>query len=102
MSDYAAYRSSLQAGAPREDELRGVLSLRMTQLLDYQSWRLSLFVAYSPTDGDHFLQPEISYRVTDAFGVRAGANVLGGRKETTFFGQLDRNDDVFIAGRWDF
>jgi len=102
MSTYGAYRSSLPAGAPIEDEFRGVLSLRLTRLLDYQAWRLSLFVAYSPTDEDYLVQPEVSYKVTDALSVRAGANVLGGRHPWTFFGQFGRNDNVFVAGRLDF
>ena len=102
MASYAAYRSSLPPGAPRQDEFRGVLSLRLTRLLDYQAWRLSVFVAYSPMDEDYFVQPEVSYKVTDALSVRAGANVLGGRHDWTFFGQFDRNDNVFVAGRLDF
>ena len=102
MSSYGAYRSSLPPGAPLQDELRGVISLRLTRLLDYQAWRLSLFVAYSPTDEDYFVQPEVAYKVTDTLSVRAGANVLGGRHDWTFFGQFARNDDVFLAGRLDF
>lgn len=102
MSSYARYRDSLPASAPLEDEFRGVVSLRLTQMLAYQAWRLSLFVAYSPTDDDYFVQPEVSYKLTDALSVRAGANVLGGRHPWTFFGQFDRNDNVYVAGRLDF
>jgi hypothetical protein len=102
MSSYQAYRGSVPAGAPLQDEFRGVLSLRLTRLLDYQAWRLSLFVAYSPTDEDYLVQPEVSYKVTDALSVRVGANVLGGRQPSTFFGQFGRNDNVFVAGRLDF
>lgn len=29
-------------------------------------------------------------------------NVFGGREETTFFGQLDRSDNVFATVRYDF
>lgn len=48
MANYAAYRRSLPPGAPHQDEFRGVLSLRLTRLLDYQAWR-----PYSPTDEDY-------------------------------------------------
>lgn len=102
MTDYGAYRGSLPPGAPRQDRLRAVSSVRLTQLLDYQTWRLSWFAAYSPTDDDYFLQPEVSYRVTDSIGLTFGANVFGGRSRSTFFGQLARDDNVFVAARFDF
>lgn len=102
MGNYSAYRESLPAGAPRQDGFRGVFSIRLTQWLDYQTWKLSLFLAYSPTDEDYFLQPEVSYKVTDNLSVSGGANVFGGRKETTFFGQLDKSDNVFANMRYDF
>jgi hypothetical protein len=65
MRDYTAYRRSLPAGAPAQEHIRGVLTTRLTQYLHYQTWRLSLFAAYSPTDEDYFLQPAISYKVTE-------------------------------------
>lgn len=102
MDDYGAYRDSLPAGSPPQDRLRAVVSVRLTQMLDYQTWKLALFVAYSPTDADYFLQPEVSYKVTDDLSVSVGANVFGGRDETTFFGQLDRSDNVFANVRYDF
>lgn len=102
MADYGAYRESLPPGLPRQDRFRGVASIRLTRLLDYQTWRLGLFAAYSPTDDDTFLQPEIAYRVTDRLGVSLGANLFSGRNRATFFGQLDRSDNVFANVRFDF
>jgi hypothetical protein len=101
MTDYAAYRDSLPRGNPREDEVRLVTSLRLTQWLDYQTWKLSLFLAYSPTDGDYFLQPEASYKVTDSLSLTCGMNLFGGSTATTFFGQLDKNDNVYASLRFD-
>lgn len=102
MNDYRAYRDSLPAGMPQQDRFRGVVSTRLTRMLKYQSWTLSLFAAYSPTDNDYFLQPEISHKLTDNLGVSAGANIFGGKSETTFFGQLNRSDNVFFRVRYDF
>ncbi|MEK7408381.1 MAG: DUF1302 family protein [Acidobacteriota bacterium] len=84
------------------DRFRGILSARLTQFLRYQSWRLSLFLAYSPTGEDFFLQPEISHRLTDRFSVAAGANIFAGRRETTFFGRMRKSDNVYISARADF
>jgi hypothetical protein len=102
MSDYRAYRDSLPAGMPRQDKFRGLISTRLNRMLKYQTWMLSLFAAYSPTDSDYFLQPEGSHKLTDNLGVSVGANVFGGKSETTFFGQLSRSDNVFVRVRFDF
>ena len=102
MSDYRAYRDSLPAGMPRQDKFRGLISTRLNRMLKYQTWMLSLFAAYSATDSDYFLQPEGSHKLTDNLGVSVGANVFGGKSETTFFGQLSRSDNVFVRVRFDF
>jgi hypothetical protein len=102
MANYGAYRQALPAGTPRQDEFRWVGSLRLTQLLDYQTWRLSVFAAYSPTDADYFLQPEVSYKVTDQLSVTLGANICGGQSDTTFFGQFESDDNAYFRVRFDF
>jgi hypothetical protein len=102
MAGYDTYGETLPGGSPRQNRFRGVVSTRLSQLLDYQTWKLSLFVAYGPTDGDYFLQPEISYKVTEDLRVSLGANVFGGERETTFFGQFERSDNVFATARYDF
>jgi len=102
MANYGAYRRALPSGMPRQDEFRGMGSIRLTQLLDYQTWRLSAFAAYSPTDEDYFLQPEVSYKLTDQLSAALGANIFGGQRDTTFFGQFERDDNAYVRVRFDF
>lgn len=102
MGQYRAYRDSLPAGISRQDRIRGVVSTRLTKLLKYQTWTLSLFAAYSPSDRDYFLQPEVTHKVLDNLSLSSGLNVLGGKSEATFFGQFRRNDNVFFRVRFDF
>ena len=102
LEHYEAYRASLPSGAPRQDRNRWVVSSRLTQLLHYQTWRLSVFAAYSPSDRDYFVKPEVTVKLTDSLAVLLGASVFGGRHETTFFGQLDRSDNVSVGLRYDF
>ncbi len=102
MENYGAYRDSLPKGSPVQDKFRGVLSTRLTQFLEYQTWKLTLFAAYSPTDEDYFIQPEVSYKITDNISITGGANIWGGEKETTFFGQFDKSDNVYANARFDF
>lgn len=99
---YDTYRRSLPPGAPAKDRVRGVLSVRLTQFWGYQNWRLSIFFAHSPTDSDYFLQPEISHRLTDKLSGAVGSNIFGGRRPTTFFGQMGKNDNIYLSARFDF
>ena len=102
MEKHDAYRDSLPAGILRQDRIREVISTRLTKLLKYQTWTLSLFAAYSPADKDYFLQPEVSHKVIDSLNLSLGANVFGGKSEATFFGQFRKSDNVFFRVRFDF
>lgn len=102
MLDYGPYRDTLPVGFPAQDRLRQLLTVRLTQLLLYQTLRLSLFAFYSPTDQDYYLIPEIRYSFTDALWGAVGANIFGGEKETTPFGQLDGNNNVYVTMRYEF
>jgi len=96
------YLANLPPGFPKQDELRHLLTARLTRLLKYQTWRLSLFGYWSPTDEDFYLIPEVWHSLADGVWVSAGANVFGGRSETSFFGQLDKNDNVYVNLRYEF
>ncbi len=102
MQDYDVYRGTLPAGAPVIDELRQVFTTRLTQLLHYQLVNLSLFAFYSPTDEDWHLRPSISYRLSDQFVISAGANVFGGNKAYTLFGQFEDNSNTYMRFRYFF
>ena len=102
MDNYYAYRATAPPGAPIQDRFWGVVSVRLTQFLGYQSWRLSIFAVQSPTADEYFLQPEVLRRMTDRVSITLGANVFGGKSEATFFGQLQRSDNVYAGLRFDF
>ncbi len=97
-----AYLETLPAGSPSADEIRWVLTSRVLQLLGYQAWKLGVFAAYSPTDQDYLIQPEVSHRLSDELAVSVGANVFGGTSASTFFGQFEKSDNVYFGARFDF
>jgi len=99
---YDRYLSKLPPGFPKQDELRQLVTARLTRLLKYQTWKVSLFGYWSPTDRDFYLIPEVWHSLADGVWVSAGANVFGGRSETSFFGQLDKNDNVYVTVRYEF
>lgn len=102
LTDYADYRRTLPAGAPRRDEHRHVLTSRLTQRLLQQNLELGLFAYWSPSDGDAYLRPRVHYQVDDHWGVEVGGNVFLGGRDHTFFGQLDRNSNVYLGARYGF
>lgn len=102
LMDYASYEATLPSGFPLQDRMRHLLTLRLTQFLKYQTWKVSLFSFYSPSDQDVLLIPEVWHAITDRLSLAGGATVFEGQRPTTFFGQFDRNDNVYVVLRFDF
>ncbi len=84
------------------DEFRHVLTTRLTyrSLQDKLIW--SLFAFWSPSDQDYFLLPSLTWRYSDAWSVTGGANLLGGDKPSTFFGQFRNNENAYLRVRYNF
>ena len=93
---------NLPPGALAQDENRHTFTVRLTQLLLQQNLSLSLFTFYSPSDGDAYLRPIVSYKVSDAWSATLGANIFTGDSQNTFFGQLDDNSNVYTRVRYSY
>jgi hypothetical protein len=102
MMDFGAYERALPDNVAAKKKYRDIVTLRLTRFLKHQTWMLSLFTFYSPAEQDYLLQPQINYRVSDSFSTTLGANLFGGEKQTTFFGQFDQNDNLYLSLRYDF
>ncbi|OGQ46357.1 MAG: hypothetical protein A3H42_02805 [Deltaproteobacteria bacterium RIFCSPLOWO2_02_FULL_46_8] len=102
MLHHGAYRDGLPAGFSAQDRLRHLLTIRFTQMLFHQTLKLSLFAFFSPSDVDYQIIPEIQYHFTDELWASVGTNVFGGKNNNTFFGQLDKNDNVYFVLRYAF
>ena len=101
MLDYHPYKHTL-AGGLAKDEYRQVMSLRLTKLLNNQNLRLSWFHYYSPSDDDVYARPNIHYKVTDRLAVDGGANIFFGENSHTFFGQFQKNTNIYAGMRYSF
>ncbi|MBI3042793.1 MAG: hypothetical protein HYY78_08200 [Betaproteobacteria bacterium] len=101
MHDYGAYRAALPAGFPVEKRVNHYLTARATQLLQHQTLRLSVYASYNPSNGDYFVNPELRYSFTDRLWGAVGGNLFGG-KPWGQFGQLSRNDNVYLQVRREF
>ncbi len=102
MSEYSSYQAALPEGAPQRDRQRSLVTGRVTWLSNYQTWKASFFGYWSPTDEDFYLIPEVWHSFADGVWAAVGGNIFGGSSETTFFGALDRNDNVYAAVRYEF
>jgi hypothetical protein len=99
---YDEYLRSIPAGSRPRDEVRQLVTVRVTWLSRYQTWRLSAFAYYSPTDEDYYVITELFHSLADGAWFALGANLFGGRNDSTFFGQLSRNDNVYLTIRYEF
>ena len=99
MLDHAAYRATLPAGFPQRARTRHNLTARLTRTFNYQASQVSLFVWLSPNEADVYLNPEVRHAVTDDAWVAVGGNLFAGSEPHTFFGQFDRNDNIYTTVR---
>lgn len=102
MHDYPEYKKNLPAGFPGERRLHQLATVRLTQLFAHQTLKLSLFSFYSPSEGDYMLNPEIKYSFSDNLWAACGGNIFGGGEKWSQFGQLDKNDNVYLQVRYEF
>ena len=101
MKDHDEYTESV-GGQFVKEEYRHLLTFRVTQLLMNQNLTLSLFTYYSPSDDDAYLRPKMSYKVTDHWTADGGMNIFWGEEDHTFFGQFDKNTNVYAGLRYGF
>lgn len=58
--------------------------------------------AFSPSDRDAYLRPRVHYKIDDHWSVTAGANILLLSTPHTFFGQFEKNSNLYFALRCGF
>lgn len=102
MHDYSDYSRNLPEGFPKERRLHELVSVRLTQFMMHQTLRLSFFSFWSPSDGDYLLNPEVKYNFSDHIWAAVGGMIFGNGEKWSQFGQLDRNDNVYLQVRYEF
>lgn len=103
MFDWATYQGQQSAaGGFVRDEVRHLITSRVTKLMYDELLTLSMFVFYSPTDEDGYLKTSADYKHTDELSIAVGANIFDGRHEATEFGQFAKNDNVYMKFTYGF
>ncbi len=95
----AALRAELPDPSTAPDRWRSLLTLRLSYRALRDNLTLGLFTFYSPSDDDYHLRPTASYRFSDAWQLSGGANLFGGSRSHTQFGQLEDNNNVYLRLR---
>ncbi len=81
---------------------RHVLTLRLYRTWLRQTLHLSLFTFFSPSERDAYLRLNLRYALNDNGSVAIGGNLFVGTSDTTFFGQLEPNSNVYTSIRYHF
>ncbi len=85
-----------------QNEFRHLITVRLTQFLVMDKLELSLFVFFSPDELDTYIRPRITYKIIDPLAIVIGANLMFGRDDYSFFGQLEQNTNVYARLRYSF
>ncbi|MDF1687587.1 MAG: hypothetical protein P1U50_12420 [Parvibaculaceae bacterium] len=100
--NFDAYKTALPPGAKADDEIRHVVTLRLTQMMMNQNLTLSAFNFYSPSDQDGYMRAKASYKLNDSWTLEAGGNAFYGKKQDSFFGQFEEASNIYVSARFGF
>ena len=95
-----SYLEQWRERSGRPHQTRSLFTLRLTSMLRRDNVKLSLFAYASPSDDDGYLRPSFTYKLNDLWQLGLGGNLFYGRDERSFFGQLEHNDNLYLAVRF--
>ena len=84
------------------EEYRQLLTTRLTYTQMRGDLMWSLFAFVSPSDEDFYLRPSVRYRASDELTLSAGGNLFGGENDYSFFGQFEKDSNVYVRARYRF
>jgi hypothetical protein len=84
------------------DEYRHLLTNRLSYRWARETYALSLFTFWSPSDEDVYLRPSFTWRRDDHWQFAAGANLFGGSEPQTFFNQLRDASNAYLRVRYNY
>ncbi len=102
MHNYLRYENNLPPGFPRERKFKDLITVRLTRLLRHQTMKVSCFSFWSLSERDYMLIPEVRYSFSDHIWAAVGWNIFGGGEKWDQFGQMDKNDNMYVQMRYEF
>ncbi len=96
LTNFDKFKAQQPQGVFVRDEVKHLLTSRVTKQLSMETITLSGFVFYSPSDQDAYLRFSGEYKYTDNLTFMVGGNVFDGKHPNTDFGQFRLNDNLFV------
>jgi hypothetical protein len=100
--NYTDYISALTPQDYYWDKNRHLLTQRLTKFFKNQTVMLGLFNFWSPSDKDGYLRASCAYDISDQWKFTFGVNIPWGEDDTTEFGMMRNNKNVFMRIRYSF
>jgi len=100
--DYEALVRSYPSPEDRPQQIRQVLTTRWSLNTQQSNLVYSAFLFYSTSDEDYYFIPNVMYRMNDSWQFNAGANLLGGKRQSTLFGQMEANSNIYLRAKFIF
>lgn len=102
MLDYDIFLTQQLPGYYVRDEVKHLVTSRITKKMSSETVTLSGFVFYSPTEEDLYLRLSTAYKYTDEITLMAGTNLFDGNYPNTDFGQFALNDNIYLKLTYGF
>jgi len=102
MTKYDEYTISLLADSKKEDKTQDMFTLRIIDKWKNDTIKPQIFTVYSISDKDYTVNFEIEHGIADELSYTVGLYIFGGGDNTTFFGQFDKNDQLYSKIRYSF
>lgn len=101
--DHEIYEEqATEAGMYVGDEVRHMMTSRITKLALDELLTVSAFVFYSPSDEDGYARFSAAYKYSDELTLAVGGNLFDGHNISTQFGQFQLNDNAYIKVTYGF
>lgn len=101
MLDYSNYEATLMS-PDKKDELRSLLTSRITKTFLMETVIASSFVFWSPSDEDVYWRFAVDYKYNDAVTLTLGGNVFDGKHKYTDFASFALDDNVYAKMTYGF
>lgn len=102
MLDYDKFEKQQLHGQYYRDEVRHMLTSRLTKLLNSETITLSGFIFYSPSEEDLYFRFSTDYKYTDEISLSLGGNIFSGQHISSEFGQFQLNDNLYLKMTYGF
>lgn len=96
------YAHAPKTGELEKNEFRHVITVQATKLFMQQTLECVFAMYYSPSDEDAYFRPYLNYKYSDHANIYAGANIFVGKGQNTFFGQFEKNSNIYAAFKYSF